>query len=239
MAYREIAVEEVSGGVVIRLNRPQHMNAYTPDMGEELVDALRQYSQHETVSSIIITGTGDAFCAGADRDFLRGNTARCGLKLGEESFIRNFSEEFAALPCVTIAAFNGTAVGIGITAMLAADIRLAVKDARLILNFAELGILPGLGASYFLPRLLGQAKATELLLCQREISGVAAAELGLVNQSLDASELLPTALAMAERSAQCKPGMIDAIKQSLRAGCDSDLAGALTFERNKAQALRQ
>ena len=93
-------------------------------------------------------------CAGAELDFLRGKKSRTGKALGEEEFIASFTSEFAELPMLTIAAINGVAAGIGITGMLAADVRIAAQDAELVLNFAELGILPGLGSTWYLPRLM-------------------------------------------------------------------------------------
>ena len=238
MNYQEIEVGRDQGVQLITLARPDKLNAYTPDMGEELVHALRAAGEDTALSAVIITGKGDAFCAGADREYLAGKRSRSGKALGEEEFISSFTEEFAALPVLTIAAFNGAAAGIGITGMLAADIRIADENAKLVLNFAELGIMPGLGSTYFLPRLVGQARARELLLCERRIDGRTAANVGLVNQAVPASELMDTAMELARVAADCKPGMINAIKKGLTAGGSGSLNEALASEKQLSKEVR-
>ena len=239
MDYREIEIETEDGITVISLNRPEKLNAYTPDMGEELVHALRGAAAADGIHAAVITGKGRAFCAGADLDYLAGKTPARGKRLGEEAFIAGFTAEFASLPILTIAAINGAAAGIGITGMLAADIRVAAADAKLVLNFAELGIMPAMGATHFLPRLVGEARARELLLCERRLDGAAAARCGLVNRAVAAAEVLPTAMALARAARDCKPGTIDAIKRGLAAGSGSTLAEALALERQLSKEIGQ
>ncbi len=239
MNYQDIRCEHRAGVVLITLDRPGRRNAYTPDMGEELVHALRAAATDEGVSAAVITGAGEGFCGGADLDYLGGKRSRNGLALGEEAFINSFTEEFAALPIVTIAAINGAAAGIGITGMLAADMRIVAEDARLVLNFAELGIVPAMGATWYLPRLVGDARARELLLLRREVNGAEAARMGLANLALPAGEVLDTALELAAAAAACKPGLVDAIKRGLQAGSASTLAEALALERALNKELRQ
>jgi len=235
MSYSEIAVSSRDGVTLIKLNRPEKLNAYTPVMGEELVAALREAAADEAIHAVIVTGEGDAFCAGADLDYLKGKTTEAGIRLGEEEFIASFTEELAQLPILTIAAINGAAAGIGITGVLAFDIRIAANDAKLVLNFAELGIVPGMGSSYFLPRLLGEAKARELLLCTRRFSGAEAAELGLVNHAVPAAGVLALAEQLANAAAGCKPGMINAIKRALAHGAVSSLAEAVAMEKQLSE----
>ncbi len=234
-----LLVESRDGGVcLLELNRPDKANAYTPHMGEALVSALRAAAVDEEIHAVILTGRGDAFCAGADLDYLRGQSEG-GLKLGEEEFIASFTEELAQLPVLTIAVINGSAAGIGITGVLAFDIRLAAADAKLVLNFAELGILPGLGASYFLPRLLGPDKSRELLLCQRRVTGAQAAEMGLVSEALPAEQLMQRARQLADAAADCRPGMIGGVKRALDYGAGVGLADALAMERVISGELRR
>jgi 2-(1,2-epoxy-1,2-dihydrophenyl)acetyl-CoA isomerase len=237
MDYREIRCERDAAVVIIRLDRPQRLNAYTPDMGQELVHAYRAAAADESVRAVVLSGSGRAFCAGADRDCLAGKPGRCGLRLGEEEFIRSFAAEMAALPLLTLAAFNGVAAGIGVTATLAMDLRIAAEDAPLVLNFAELGIMPGLGCSYFLPRLVGDAQARELLLCTRRIDGAAAQRIGLVNRAVPASEVLALALQLAHAASGLRRDVIAAIKQGLARGATATLAEALAHEGELAAAL--
>jgi len=238
MTYDEIEVTLQGNVCLITLDRPQQLNAYTPDMGEQLVHALRAAAVDDGISAAVITGKGKGFCAGADLEYLKGRTSRGGKRLGEEEFIAGFTEEFAALPLLTIAAINGAAAGIGITGMLAADIRLAATDAKLVLNFAELGIMPALGSTYFLPRLVGESTAKQLLLSQRRLCGGEAASLGLVNEALPAEQLLPRAMEIARGAQGCKPGMITAIKQGLALGARVGLGEALAGEKRLGDEVR-
>ncbi|MEH6584410.1 MAG: enoyl-CoA hydratase/isomerase family protein [Halioglobus sp.] len=239
MPYQEIQLSREAGTVIITLNRPEKLNAYTPDMGEELVHALREAAADDQTCAAVITGAGNAFCAGADLEYLKGKTSRSGKRIGEEEFIAGFTEEFAALPILTVAAINGAAAGIGITGMLAADIRVVAADAKLVLNFAELGIMPGMGSTYFLPRLVGEARARELLLSRRRLDGTSAAQYGLANAAVPKGQVLSHALEIAEGAAGCKAGTIDAIKRGLAAGAESSLAQALVFEKQLAKEVRR
>ncbi len=136
MSESEIVLSRNDGVMLIELNRPEKLNAYTPVMGEELVAALRDAASDPSIHAAIVTGRGEAFCAGADLDYLNGEKSPAGLRLGQEEFIASFTEELAQLPILTIAAINGAAAGIGITGVLAFDIRIAANDAKLVLNFA-------------------------------------------------------------------------------------------------------
>lgn len=236
--YREIHLEREGPVAILRLARPAVLNAYTPDMGDEIVHACRALAADAAIRALVVTGEGRAFCAGADRRFLQGATARSGLRLGEEHFITGFAAELAALPILTVAAINGAAAGIGVTMTLAMDLRVVDEVAPLLLNFAELGILPGLGSTWFLPRLVGSARARELLLARRRISGAEAAAMGLVNQALPAAELLPRARELAAAVAGCPRAVVGSIKQALLAGEAGTLAQALHSERTLAAALR-
>lgn len=238
MDYREIRVERTGTALVIYLDRPANLNAYTPDMGDELVDAYRAAAADQSLRAVILTGSGRAFCAGADRAFLAGNKSRSGKRLGEEEFIDGFAAELAALPLLSIAAINGVAVGIGITATLPMDLRIVAADAQLVLNFAELGIMPGLGSTYFLPRLVGVAQASELLLCTRRINGQAAAAMGLASRAVAATQVLPAALELVHALGDCRREVVAAIKQGLAQGSSGTLAEALRHERQLAAQLR-
>jgi enoyl-CoA hydratase/carnithine racemase len=234
VSYGTLQIEQVGATRLIRLNRPERLNAYTPEMGEDLVAAFRGAAGDDMVRAIVVTGEGRAFCAGADRDWLAGARGPSGLALGEEAFVRDFALELAALPKLTIAAFNGAAAGVGITMSLNFDLRLAAAGTLFRLNFAELGILPGMGASHHLPRLIGVAAAKRLLLCERRLLAEPACALGLVDEVCAPDELLPRALACAELAAQCAPAMIAGIKELMNAGTDGSLADALRREQRLA-----
>jgi enoyl-CoA hydratase/carnithine racemase len=239
MTYGTVVVERCGAAALLRLNRPERLNAYTPEMGEDLVAAFRQAAADASVRAVILTGAGRAFCAGADRDCFNGRRGASGLLLGEEIFVRDFALELAAHPKLTIAAFNGAAVGIGVTMTLCMDLRIAAPAALLKLNFAELGMLPGLGASYFLPRLLGLARAKKLLLCDRQLSAQEALQIGLIEQLAAPDELIAGAQQWVERVSACPPAAVAALKQLLQTGAGQDLAAAVGNEQAQAAALNQ
>jgi 2-(1,2-epoxy-1,2-dihydrophenyl)acetyl-CoA isomerase len=237
MQYQDIRVDIDGSVATVWLMREAVLNAYTPDMGEELVHAYRALAANTGIHAIILTGSGRAFCAGADRSALAGAPGRSGLRLGEEHFITGFAAEIAAMPCLTIAAINGSAAGIGITGTLAMDLRVAAEDAKLVLNFAELGIMPGLGSTHFLPRLLGPARARELLLCTRRVSGPEAAAMGLVNRAVPAEAVLEVARGWAQSVAALPRELIATFREGLATGGDATLQEALAAEAVLGQRL--
>lgn len=218
MFCEEINYEVRGQLALVTLCRPDKLNAYTPDMGEELVWAFRQAFADEEVKVIILTGEGRGFCAGADREFIQGKLSKRGLPLGQESFIKEFALELAQADKLLIAAVNGVASGIGVTMILPFDIRLASADAYFDFPFVKLGLCPGFGCSYYLPKLIGAGNASDVLLNSRKLNATAALDLGLVNQVLLADELLEQAFSIA--------GDITAVPQYALAHCKALLAQA-------------
>ena len=238
MSYGTLAIARHGAVAVIALTSADGMNCYTPEMGEDLVAALRAAAADEDVAAIVLTGSGRAFCAGAHRDVLTGALGPSGLRIGQEAFIAGFAPEFAAIPKLTIAAFNGSAAGIGVTMSLLCDLRLAVPGARLRLNFAELGIMPGLGSTCTLARLVGPAQAKKLLLCSETLTGEEAMALGLVDEVVPADALRDRALALGEAAAKSSRALAAEIKAAIDASGESDLATSLRREADAAKRLR-
>ena len=161
------ALYDVADGLAtITLNRPEKLNAYTTEMGDAVVAAFRRARDDAAVRAVILTGAGRGFCAGVDLDQLKahqaGGTAAKGARLGEEDFLTKLPLELLEFPKPVIAAVNGAAIGVGVTMILPCDVRLASSNAKLGLTFAKLGLLPGLGSTHLLPRIVGRAKALEL-----------------------------------------------------------------------------
>jgi enoyl-CoA hydratase/carnithine racemase len=238
MRYGTVRYEQHGSVVQLILNRPEQLNAYTPEMGEDLVAAFRATATDDSVAAVVVTGAGRAFCAGADRACLTGNVGPSGLRLGEEDFVKDFALELAEHPKLTMAAFNGVAVGIGVTMSLCLDLRLAAAGTRLKLNFAELGIVPGLGSSFVLPRLMGLGRAKKLLLCSRELSAEQALSEGLIEEISAPQDLIPRARALAAAAAECSPGVVAAIKRNLNAGAVGNREQAVAIEQASARELR-
>lgn len=239
MVYQYIHYDIDRGVAVITLNRPGKLNAYTPDMGEELVDATRHALAQDSVRALVLTGAGRGFCAGADRACFSPEAAHGGQRLGEEYFLTGFAEELAAADKLLIAAVNGIAAGIGATMTLPFDLRLATEQASFDFPFVRLGIAPGFGCSYFLPRLIGTGSASDVILNSRRLAATTAHRLGLVQQIIPVGQLLPTAIAMARSITAGSNGVDRQCKQLLVASRESTLGDCMRREQQASQVLAE
>jgi enoyl-CoA hydratase/carnithine racemase len=241
--YQHVLYDVADAIATITLNRPDKLNAYTLEMGDEVVDAFRRARADAEVRALILTGAGRGFCAGVDLDALRAHAAAggapAGRRLGEEDFIRKLPLELVECPKPVIAAINGAAIGVGVTMTLPCDVRLAAEGAKLGVTFTKLGLLPGLGSTHLLPRLVGRAKALELVLSARVISAEEAAAIGLVNRAVPAERLLPEARALAAEMAEKDPAVLAAAKAALAFGETATLAEAMANEVAASAALRK
>jgi enoyl-CoA hydratase/carnithine racemase len=244
MSFEAILYTVADGIATVTLNRPEKLNAYTSAMGEELCAAFDRAREDASVRALILTGAGRGFCAGVDLEHLRahhegrGQAAGSAPRLGEERFLRSFPLELLEYPKPVIAAVNGPAIGVGVTMILPCDVRLAADHAKLGLTFAKLGILPGLGSTHLLPRLVGMGHAQELVLSARVLLAPEAAEIGLVNRALPSDSLLPEAQAMARRMAECPPAVLAAAKRALHFGASATMEQAMRNEEAQRAALR-
>ena len=202
MAQDGVTVSSEAGVMLITLDRPEKLNAYTDAMGRALARAVRQASADDAVRAIIITGAGRAFCAGADVSAgaeafdMAGEGAGnfgSGKRGTEDSFIHALFE--ATKP--TIAAINGPAVGVGITLTLPCDVRICSSNARIGFVFARRGLVPEAGSAWFLPRLVGLSQALRWCLSGRLFDAEEALRGGLVSEVVFPGELLDRARAIA------------------------------------------
>lgn len=217
----------------ITLNRPEAMNALTPDQREHLIRLLSDASADPAVRAVVITATGRGFCAGAD---LRGTTASGGERLAGDvaRTIRLGAQRLisAVLDCEkpVIAAVNGTAAGIGAHLALACDLVLAAEEARFIEVFVRRGLVPDGGGAYLLPRLVGPQRAKELMFFGDALSAADAERLGLVNRVVAAQDLEKTAREWAERLAAGPTRALALTKHLVNASLDTDRATAFAAE---------
>ncbi|WP_405960966.1 enoyl-CoA hydratase-related protein [Streptomyces sp. NBC_00024] len=217
----------------ITLNRPEAMNALTPDQREHLIRLLSDASADPAVRAVVITATGRGFCAGAD---LRGTTASGGERLAGDvaRTIRLGAQRLisAVLDCEkpVIAAVNGTAAGIGAHLALACDLVLAAEEARFIEVFVRRGLVPDGGGAYLLPRLVGPQRAKELMFFGDALSAADAERLGLVNRVVAAQDLEKTAREWAERLAAGPTRALALAKHLVNASLDTDRATAFAAE---------
>lgn len=240
--YQLIRYEVADGIATVVLDRPDKLNAYTPAMGDEIVAAFAQARADGGVRCVILTGSGRAFCAGVDLDYVKalaaGEIAAGATRLGEEDFVRQWPLDVLDFPKPVIAAVNGAAVGVGVTMILPCDVRIAADDAVLRLNFTKLGMLPGLGSTFLLPQLVGAANALDLVLGARTINAVEAARVGLIQQAVAADELMQVARARAAAIAECRPEVTAAARRLLRQGARDAAELAMRREREASAALR-
>jgi enoyl-CoA hydratase/carnithine racemase len=189
----ETVLYSVDGGVaLITLNRPEALNAWTPQLSDDLWLALGAADADDNVRAVVITGAGRAFCAGADLS--GGEDGFKGGKPSERSGPRLMPFQVRK---PVIAAINGHAVGVGITMALLCDIRLASESAKIQFAMVRRGVIPELGSSNLLPRIVGMSRAAELLLTGRLVTGKEAAEMTLVSRAMPTEDVLPAALEIA------------------------------------------
>ena len=217
MAYEQILHEVVDGVLTITLDRPEKLNAFTPTMMRELIDAFDRADADDAVRAVIVTGAGRAFCAGADLSGGGGtfdNTARDTLETHRDGgglvALRIFESKKPV-----IAAINGPAVGVGITMTLPMDVRLASTAARMGFVFARRGIVPEACSSWFLPRVVGISRAAEWVYTGRIFSAEEALAGGLVSRIVPPADLLATARGLAREIADNTSAVSVALSRQL------------------------
>jgi enoyl-CoA hydratase len=224
--------------VTLSFNEPARLNAMSQAMGEALADRVASLRPDASIRAIVLTGSGRAFSAGGDLGMItekavQGREAPGQARRPIRDSMRAFYKLFLSvrdLPCPTIAAINGPAIGAGFCVALGCDMRLVSDRAKVGLNFTRLGLHPGMAATWTLPRLVGPGLAAELLYTSRIIDGAEAARIGLANRSLPAEEVLPAAQALAGEIAACAPLANRAVKRALDRSLDATLEDQLSFE---------
>ncbi len=231
LTYKSIEAETKDGIATLTLATPDNMNALDAQMSEELEDALLECQEDEEIKVIIITGKGKGFCAG-------GNVKAMADAPDPEKFLAELSgwihkpvHRIYTMEKAVIAAVNGHAVGAGAALAMACDLRYASKKAKFNMGFMKIGLAPGCG-TYFLPRLVGTAKARELIFLSETIDAETAEHLGLINQAVEPEKLMETVLGVAEKIGK-GPGLaIGRAKTLLRLSENSRLEEHLAAERH-------
>ncbi len=226
-----ILLEIADGVALLTLNQPARRNPMSERMGEEMAEALRGLGAREDVRVLVLTGAGESFCAGGDMALIEANTRRDTE--ARRQVMRTYYERYLSLlrlEIPTIAAVHGHAVGGGLALALACDLRYAAEDARLSVNFARLGLHPGMASTLTLPRAIGTARALELFYTGRVVSGREAEAMGLVNRAVPRAELMPTALETARTIAASSPLVVRMLKRAVYQGIESAVAAAVEYE---------
>jgi enoyl-CoA hydratase/carnithine racemase len=217
---------------VVTLNRPQRLNAYNTAMRDALYEALLAVRDDPAVRALILRGNGPAFCSGGDvREF---GTAPSPSRAREVRWLRDVWGALWRLPAVTIAAVHGYAAGGGFEMALLCDQCIASRDARFGLPETGLGMIPGVGGTQTLPRLIGVGRALRLVLAGDWLDARAAQRLGLVARVVAPPRLFATALATARRIARLDRELVSHLKRALSDGLDRSLEQGLALERRLA-----
>lgn len=242
MEYSAILTETQGRVGIIRLNRPQKLNAWNSTMSEEIVSQMTEWNNDPAIGAILMTGEGRAFCAGADIDGFAERAKANAQSSGGEPIRRGGASltHFIRESKPTIAAINGYAVGVGLTMILPFDIRIASTNAFLSIRFIKMGLMPELGSTRLLADLIGLGPATDMCLTGRMVPADEALAMGLVTAVTEPDELEATALAKANEIANNPTQAVMMIKELLRRNpTDPDLEAVMERENIRDQIARR
>lgn len=231
MTDAHIHYSQAHGIGVLSLSRPDKLNAMSHEMGDAIRALVTRLNAEGTVRCVLVRGEGRAFSAGGDLAFLERNMSQSPEANRDEML--DFYGKFLAigeLDVPTIALVHGRATGAGLCFALGCDMRFAANDALLSVNFVRLGLTPGMGGTWTLQRLVGSARAAELLYTGRAVSGLEAAAIGLVNGACAPESLLDLGQSVAAEIASAGPQAVRQTKALLRAAPSLELAAALDAE---------
>jgi 2-(1,2-epoxy-1,2-dihydrophenyl)acetyl-CoA isomerase len=229
---------EVEGSIgTLTLNRPDALNAMSPELIGELMVAAAWLADRAPIRALIITGAGRAFCSGGDVNWFKRGVSEEEVDLPSEvrrgaEALHNAIVDIRRIPYPVIAAINGPAAGAGMSLALSADIRIASEDAFLAIAYGRIGAAPDGGMTYFLPRVVGPAKALELALNDPNLDARASLEAGLVSEVVPADELLSRAREKAEKLAAKAPYYVRTAKRLLHESIENSLTDHLQLERH-------
>jgi 2-(1,2-epoxy-1,2-dihydrophenyl)acetyl-CoA isomerase len=237
MAYQHILFEEVDGIATLTINRPERMNALHVGVIAEMIEVVDRIRDEGTARVLVLTGTGRAFCSGAD---LAGGGAGGGgsassgpVDAGKvlETHFNPLLERLFALPVPFITAINGVAAGAGCSYALAGDIVIAAKSAYFLQAFVNIGLVPDVGSTWMLPRLAGKARAQAMMMLGEKIPAENAADWGMIYKVVDDADLAASVQAVATKLAKGPTRSYTLIRQGLRECMDKSLTEGLMVER--------
>ena len=244
MDYEDLLYEIREDIAVITLNRPERLNALTPAMREGILQAILAADSDPEVRVIVLTGAGRGFCSGGDVKAMNEARSSGAVNMLEDKISPVRDKAVMAMRNAKkplIAAINGPAAGAGMNIALACDIRIMSKAAKMGQTFSRRGLHPDWGGTYFLPRMIGIARAAEMIWSGRMVSAEECLELGIVSKLSEPEDLMNDVLAMAKTFAEGPPIAIRLAKRAMYRNVDSSLQEALEFEtfaQNVAAATR-
>jgi 2-(1,2-epoxy-1,2-dihydrophenyl)acetyl-CoA isomerase len=228
MPYQFIVTATEQGVTTLTLNRPDVLNAFNRAMARELQDALAAAAADESVRAVLLTGNGRGFCAGQDL----GEAMAAKLDLGEivKTSYNPIVSAIRALDKPVVCAVNGVAAGAGANLALSCDIVVAAEDASFIQSFSKIGLVPDTGGTFFLPRLVGPARAMALAFFAEKVPAEKALDWGMIYQVVPPTVLLETATSLARQLATMPTRGLALTKRLINASFANDLAQQLTLE---------
>jgi 2-(1,2-epoxy-1,2-dihydrophenyl)acetyl-CoA isomerase len=234
MAYEAVRYETDGDVAILTLNVPERLNAIGRQLREDVISAVAGARADDAVRALILTGEGRGFCSGADLSGARpppsGETADQTTRLDQENWVGRWAKMWAGFDKPLIGAINGVAAGAGMSTALACDVRIGSEHARFKTVFLERSLSPDSGMSYFLPRIVGYARAADLIFTSRAVDAEEAYRLGLLDRLVKHDALLDEALAYARQMTRWPPLALRSAKRVLQHGFDADLDQALFHE---------
>jgi len=227
-----IQTEIRSGYRIISLNRPARMNALSPDLVAAIIAALSAAEADESCRALVLTGSGRAFCAGADlTGFMENPDEVPDLGSAIDQSWNPMARKFASLRMPTVAAVNGMAAGAGANLALSCDIVVAANSASFIQGFSKIGLIPDAGGTYILPRLVGEGRARALAMLSEPVKAADAVAMGMIWKSFPDETLLTEACAIAARLASLPTQALLLTRKALAASAENTLDRQLDVER--------
>jgi 2-(1,2-epoxy-1,2-dihydrophenyl)acetyl-CoA isomerase len=230
VGYSTLALDRAGAIATITLNRPEARNALDMPMRQELVAVLDEIEADAAARVVILTGAGGHFCAGGDVKSMREHRHSAAEGRARVELLNRMVRRLVDFPRPTLAMVDGFAVGAGCNLALCCDLIVASERARFGELFWKIGLVPDGGGTWLLPRVVGMARAKELVFTADVIDAGQALEIGLVNRVVPAAELVATTRALAERIAAGPPAVLGMAKHMLNRAAASDLASALDLE---------
>lgn len=234
MAFETILFDATDGVGTLTLNRPDRLNSFIPTMHEEIATALGTVESDASIRALLITGAGRGVCAGQDLNLRRdaGGTQSFDAGSALERYYNPLIRRLKALRKPVIAAVNGPAAGAGANLALACDIVIAARSASFLQAFCRIGLVPDAGGTWFLPRLVGSARAMGLAMLGEPLPAETAAQWGLIWKVVDDDKLMEEARGLARKLAQGPTLGLGLIKEALNRSLENGLSAQLDAERD-------
>ncbi|WP_334129550.1 enoyl-CoA hydratase [Sneathiella sp.] len=233
----DVLLETIEDGIAtVTMNRPEARNAFTPDMMAKMTATFERLAVDKSVRAVVLTGAGDAFSAGGD---VKSFAAKAGEKVDLNNRIQELRNRMRMcttlyeMPKPTLAVIPGPAAGAGFSLAMACDMRIAADEAKITTAFSKVGLSGDFGGSYFVTKMLGEAKTKELYFFADVLMGKDAEAIGLVNKSVPAAELPAAAAALAKRLASLPTVAIGYMKKNIATASHGTLTDVLDWEANQ------